>query len=248
MELSGQSNAKPLILECGGKSPHVVFKDASELEAVANAVVENLVWNQGQVCSAHSRLIAHVDIKDQLTEMIVSRAARYHPSDPLDESTVFGPLGSPAQRDRVKAYIEHGIRLGANAVLKGRIQESGGCYVYPTVFTDVDESMSIVRDEIFGPVLCVQSFTTEEDAIASANATDYGLSATVWTRDMGRGRRMAQALRAGAISIRTSGEESPDPGYLFGFEPQKASGFGSEMGIKGLESYSNLKLISFNGV
>jgi aldehyde dehydrogenase (NAD+) len=107
--------------------------------------------------------------------------------------------------------------------------------------------MSIAREEIFGPVLCVQSFDREEEAIALANGTDYGLEATIWTRDMGRGRRCAHAIRAGEVLIRTSGKEGPDSGYVLSREPQKASGFGPESGLGGLESYSTLKLVSFVG-
>jgi acyl-CoA reductase-like NAD-dependent aldehyde dehydrogenase len=247
MELAGRSNGKPLLLECGGKSPQVVFGDVHELDAVADAIVENVLLNQGQVCSAHTRLIVHEEIKDSLLEKVVSRARQYQPGDPLDAATTFGPLASPTQRDRVKSYIEQGLKSGAAAVLKGTIRETGGCYVSPTIFDRVESTMSIVREEIFGPVLCVQSFKTEEEAIALANGTDYGLTATVWTRDMGRGKRLAHAIRAGYVSIRTSGKEGPEPAWSLSYEPQKASGFGSEMALRGLESYSTLKCVSFVG-
>jgi acyl-CoA reductase-like NAD-dependent aldehyde dehydrogenase len=247
MELSGRSNGKPLLLECGGKSPQVVFDDVNDLDAVADATVKSALRNQGQVCSARTRLIAHSKVIEALLARITSRAREYKPGDPLDEGTTFGPLASPGQRDRVKAYIESGLQAGARAVLKGPIQESGGCYVSPTIFDRVDSTMSIVREEIFGPVLCVQSFETEEEAIALANGTDYGLEATVWTRDMGLGRRCAHSIRAGEIYVRTSGSEGPDSGCVLSREPQKASGFGSESGIGGLRSYSTLKLVSFIG-
>jgi acyl-CoA reductase-like NAD-dependent aldehyde dehydrogenase len=247
MELSGRSNGKPLLLECGGKSPQVVFNDLHDLDTVADAAVQAVLWNQGQVCSAHTRLIAHEDIIESLLEKVVDRAKQYRRGDPLDEGTACGPLASPKQRDRVKAYIEQGIKAGARTVLKGTIQAKGGCYVSPTIFDRVDSSMSIVREEIFGPVLCVQSFTTEDEAIALANGTDYGLAATVWTRDMGRGKRMAHAIRAGGVSVRTSGKEVPDSGCVLSHEPQKASGYGSERGLRGLQSYSTLKLVNFSG-
>jgi acyl-CoA reductase-like NAD-dependent aldehyde dehydrogenase len=247
MELSGRSNAKPLLLECGGKSPQVVFDDVTDPDAVADAIVQSVLWNQGQVCSAHTRLIAHEAIVDVLLDNVISRARQYQPGDPLEETTTFGPLVSPTQRDRVKAYITAGLEAGACAVLRGSIQDSGGCYVSPTIFDRVESQMSIVREEIFGPVLCVQRFKAESEAIALANGTDYGLVATVWTRDMGRGKRLAHAIRAGEISIRTSGAEGPASGCLLSQEPQKSSGFGAELGLKGLQAYSMLKSITFRG-
>jgi len=247
MEMSARSNGKPMLMECGGKSPHVVFNDVADLDDVAEEIVQGIVYNQGQVCSAHTRLIVHEELKRTMLEKVVMRASQCRPGDPLDETTTFGPLASPAQRDRLKVYVEQGVREGAKAVLKGDIQESGGCYVLPTIFDQVAPTMSIVREEIFGPVLCTQHFRTEQEAIALANGTEYGLVATIWTRDMGRSKRLAHSIRAGAISVRTSGRQSADSRHILSFEPQKASGFGAELGLRGLESYSNLKAISFSG-
>lgn len=247
MEVAARSNGKPVMLELGGKSPQVVFDDVNDLDFVADAVVQSWLWNSGQVCSAHTRLVVSEKIKDALLEKVLSRARPRKPGDPLDEATTLGPLASPAQRDRVKGYIEQGLKAGAEAVLKGAVQEKGGCYVSPTIFDRVTRDMAIAREEIFGPVLCVQSFKTEAEALELANGTDYGLAATVWTRDMARGRRLAQAINTGYVAVRTSGQEGPGAGCMLSHEPRKASGFGSEQGLRGLESYSTLKAVNFSG-
>lgn len=248
MELSARSNGKPVLLECGGKSPHVVFGDVTpHLDRVADMVARGVVWNQGQVCSAHTRLLVDERIKDALLDRVISKVSASKPGQPLDPATTFGPLASPVQRDRVKAYVEQGIKAGARAVLKGSIQQSGGCYVSPTVFDRVTGAMPIVREEIFGPVLCVQSFSSDEEAIGLANDAEYGLVATVWTRDMGRSKRMANAIKAGVVYVRTGGEEGADSGCMLSHEPRKGSGFGAELGLGGLQSYSALKMIHWTG-
>jgi acyl-CoA reductase-like NAD-dependent aldehyde dehydrogenase len=251
MTLAGESNGKPVILECGGKSPQVMADDVGDLSLVADAALQDAFFNQGQVCSAHTRLIVHKAIKDEILEKVVASAKTYVPAPPLEDSTTFGPLASPVQRDRVRSYVQRGLEAGAEAALLGEAQMSGGCFVSPTVFTGVTPSMSIVQEEIFGPVLCIQEFESDEEAIALANGTDYALSATVWTRDLGRATRMASALESAVVVVRTAGEESPYADLrselVLGNEPRKASGFGAEFGVDGLKSYSTLKAIYING-
>jgi acyl-CoA reductase-like NAD-dependent aldehyde dehydrogenase len=245
MVSAGTSNMKRLLLECGGKSPYIVFEDcAADLDGLAKHVVASAFPNQGERCTAGARLLVQESIKEQVISRIIGEAQKLTPADPLDPVTAFGALINREHLDKVLGYIE-GARLeGADLVLAGRCTEpvSGGCYLGPNIFTAVQPHFRIAREEIFGPVLSVFSFRTEEEAIALANGTRYGLAAFVATCSLGRAQRMAQRLEASQLIILSSSTCSPG-GVVLGVDPQKESGFGAEGGFDGLAAYSAMNTV-----
>ncbi len=248
IELSGQSNMKRLILECGGKSPQIVFEDIDDLDAVADAVVGSITFNSGQVCVAGSRLIVQRSIHDGLVERVIERARQIEAGDPLDEATGYGPLASKEQHARVRRYCEAGQAEGAITALHGdHSVRAAGCYWMPTVFTDVRSEMRIAQEEIFGPVLAVFAFDDEADAIRQANSTIYGLAANVWTRDLGRTLRLARAVRAGSVTIAGKAGATALDATAGAFEPHGQSGLGVEGGLDGMRAMTRLKSVSFAG-
>lgn len=246
MAAAGQSSLKPLMLECGGKSPNIVFDDCPDLDAVADAVTARMYWNQGQVCTAGSRLLVHAPVKEALLERVVARARALVPGDPMLPETTCGPLISDPQMRKVLGYVESGRSEGAALVLGGEriLTGTGGYYVGTTVFDAVRPEMKIAQDEIFGPVLSVIAFDDEAEACRIANSTSYGLSATVWTQSFNRMHVMMRGLRAGEIDIRATAK--PAMGPMLGtlpLEPHKQSGVGTEGGLEGLQSYTVLRTI-----
>ena len=237
----GGSTIKPVLLECGGKSPEIVFEDAAELglQDVAAQVVRGALWNQGQVCVARSRILIQQSIYEAMLDAMATVAGGMQPGHPLDESTLFGPLASARQQGIVENYIQSGIDDGARLVLDGR-QPAGyeqGCYVGPTVFADVPADARIAREEIFGPVLCVMPFKDEAQALALANDNDYGLAATIWTQDIARANRMASQVKAGKVRVVASLAPVEGAGFSHSAEPCGQSGYGVEGGTNGLRSY-----------
>jgi acyl-CoA reductase-like NAD-dependent aldehyde dehydrogenase len=238
---AGESNMKRLLLECGGKAPNIVFADAPDLAAVADGIIARAFWNQGQVCTASSRLLVEENIRDELLKMVIERASVLHPGDPLKEQTTFGALVSTGHREKVLGYIASGEREGARAIYQAGTPGPfpGGFYVAPVIFDEVSPVHRIAQEEIFGPVLSVLAFRDDEEAARLANSTIYGLSAILWTRDLGRAHRLSQSIDAGWIVINATASPTggPGPGIL-SIGGHRQSGIGVEGGVEGLKAYT----------
>jgi phenylacetaldehyde dehydrogenase len=220
-------NLKRVPLELGGKSPAIVFPDADLDRAIAGTA-DAIFFNQGQCCTAGSRLFAHKSVYDKVVEGMVGRAGKIKVGHGLDPSVELGPLVSKEQHTRVTGYIESGRQQGATVATGGHVIGNQGYFVEPTVLVKTDRSMRVVREEIFGPVVCVQSFDDDDlDAVAKfANDTEYGLQASVWTRNLKVAHTMARKIKAGTICI--DSHNYGDPAWPFG--GYKQSGWGREMG------------------
>ncbi len=233
-------NVKKVSLELGGKSPNIVFADA-DLEKFAKESPYSVFDNAGQDCCARSRILVERSVQERVVELFAEATRAVKVGDPADETTEVGALVSTKQRDRVKDYIEIGLGEGATLVVGGSAPDDAaladGAYLMPTVFDGVDNDMRIAREEIFGPVVSIIPFDTEEEALRLANATPYGLSGSIWTRDIGKALRSAKALQAGVISINSNSSvhtEAPFGGY-------KMSGIGRELGMSALDLYTETK-------
>jgi len=227
---------KRVTLELGGKSPNLVFADADLDDAIPSSVW-SIYYSAGQSCEARSRVLVEASIYDDFVTRFAGYAQQLKVGDPLDAETQVGSLISTAHRDRVHAYVERGVSEGADVVTGGGPSGGKGAFYEPTVLANVDNAMVVAQEEIFGPVVVVIPFEDEADAIRIANDVKYGLFATVWTGDPGRGLRVARAIKAGMVGINTP--YTAFPGIPFG--GYKQSGFGRELSIDTLELYLETK-------
>lgn len=236
--LSATRNINPVTLELGGKSPILVFDDA-EIEAVVDATQQSVFFNTGQVCSAGSRLYVHRSIHAEVVKAIAKRAAAMVVGDVLSDVTEMGPAISKSQRDSVNRYIELGTSEGAELVCGGVNNHSPGYWLSPTIFDNCKNEMRVVQEEIFGPVLVVIPFDSEAQAVALANDNEFGLAASVFTRDIGRAQRVTRKLEAGTVWINT--HDLIDANTPFG--GVKKSGYGKDLGPEQLEHFLNTKSV-----
>jgi 4-(gamma-glutamylamino)butanal dehydrogenase len=242
MQYSGQSNLKRVSLELGGKSPQIVFADCPDLNAAAVHAAWGVFFNQGEVCTAASRLLVQEDIKDAFLEKLLLVAKKIIPGDPLNPATAFGAMVSATQMTTALRYIDTARKEGGSLRLGGQQvrKETGGFYVEPTVFDNIAPTDTLAREEVFGPVLAVTTFKEPDDALKIANDTVYGLAAGLWTRDITLAHRAAREIKAGLVWV--NGWDSCDITMPFG--GFKQSGFGRDRSMHALHKYADLKSIS----
>jgi len=237
--VASRSNLKKVALELGGKNPQVVFADA-DLDDAADGVAFGLCFNAGQCCVSGSRLIVEASIARDFTARVIAKLARVRVGDPLDPATQMGAIVSPQHRDKILGYVARGKAEGATLACGGEaLPCGGGQFVAPTVFSGVTPDMAIARDEIFGPVLSVLTFETVDEAVRLAGDTEYGLAASVWSKDIDKALGVIRRMRAGRCWVNTTIVGGPDQ-PMGGF---KRSGSGRECGLLGVEEYMEVKSI-----
>ncbi len=244
LQYSGLSNMKKVGLECGGKSPFIVTKNYSNFQKTSEVLAKNIFYNQGQICSAPSRLLIDNTIKAKFLELLLLESGKYTPKNPLDLESEVGAVVSFKQKERIEAYIQSGIESGAKIITNTtkKTPVDGGAYIQPIIFDDVHLDSLIAQDEIFGPVLVVLGFDTIEQAIEIANHSKYGLAASIWTNDFNEAHYVSRALESGIVHINSYGDDD----YTVPFGGVKESGLGKDKSIYAFDEYSNLKTIWMN--
>ncbi len=239
MQYAGQSNMKRVWLEAGGKSPNLIFDDCEDVKSAAATSAAAIFSNQGEVCIACSRIYVQKGIKDEFIAALTEAAARYQPGDPLDPETNMGPMVDAVQMETVGRYVKSAQDEGGTLLLGGEPEyvEGKGFYAKPTIVSDAHNGMTFVKEEIFGPVLAVCEFETEEEAIALANDSEYGLGAAIWTANLSRAHRVSRKVQSGMVWVNTWGEG--DTTVPFG--GVKASGNGRDKSLHAMEKYTELK-------
>jgi aldehyde dehydrogenase (NAD+)/betaine-aldehyde dehydrogenase len=234
----GSDSIKRLILELGGKSPNVVFADANLADAIPSSVWA-IYYSAGQSCEARSRILVEKPLYEEFVQRFSEGAQGLKLGDPLEQETQVGSLISQEHRSRVHSYVEKGLEEGAEVVTGGEPVDGNGAFYPPTVLANVESSMTVAQEEIFGPVVTVIPFEDEKDAVRIANDVRYGLMATVWTGDPAKGHRLARRIKAGTVGINMP--YTAFPGIPFG--GYKQSGFGRELGLETLELYLETKSV-----
>ena len=244
MASAGQSNLKALVLECGGKSPQVVFDDLGDLGAVAEALVQGFTFNTGQVCVAGTRLLVHRPLMDRLRTLMLDRMSVLRAGDPRDLEVTQGPLANATQHERVRRMLQDAQSRGVRLLQPG--PQLSGLHLAPTLAVDLSAADPLTQEEIFGPVAGLVAFDTVEEAIALANGTRYGLMATAWTSDLRLAHSLTRRLQAGSVQVNTVPRPAPARVLHMGAEPVGQSGFGAEGGASGLVAMTRLRSIELH--
>jgi len=240
LSYSGQSNMKRVSLECGGKSPNIIFADAPDLDHAAKMAANGMFGNSGQVCDAPSRLLVQKSIKEEFLEKVVNYSKPWMPNDPFNPDTLMGTIVDKTQTEKILNYIDTGKNEGASVLTGGDQvkQDTGGYYISPTVFKDVKNEMTVAKEEIFGPVLCAIDFENEDEALQIANDTNYGLNAMIWSNDLNKVHKLVKKIKSGKVLVNSlsDGDMSlPHGGF-------KQSGFGRDKSLEALGQYTQSKL------